>query len=90
MNAPALGTEPDRLLHRRPLAIAGAGSLPAVIVALPFVVLLALLVGGAGLALAAGAHDRAAARRAGMVTSVGFGLTVGPFVYILLALIAVS
>ena len=87
MNAPVVSTEPDRLLHRRPLAIAGACSLPAVVVALPVVVLLALLIGGAGLGLAVGARDETSAHRAGVITSVGFGLTVGPFVYLLLALI---
>ena len=87
MEAPALHSESHRLLHRGPLAVAGACSLPAVVVALPFVVLLSLLTGGAGLVRAAGARDAASARRAGVITSVGFGLTVGPSVYLLLTLI---
>lgn len=87
MNTSAVdaGTAQMPLLRRRPLVIAAAVSLAAVVLFLPFLVLAALIIGGVGVALAATAADERTARRATLACSIGFGLTVGPVVYLLLA-----
>lgn len=89
MNAPAFDARPDHLplLNRRPLSIAAAFSLATVVLVFVWLAVAAMLVGGAGVAVAARARTTSSAGRAAFVTSIGFGLAVGPSVYLLLAVI---
>ncbi len=86
--APEATTHPDiALLRRVPLIVAAIVSLATVILALVWLVVGAFVVAGAGLALVTLASTRAQARRASTVVSIGFGLAVGPAVYLLLAVV---
>lgn len=74
------------LLRRTPLVAGAVVSVFTVIVALTVLVAAAFTIGAGGLLLAARATTRQAAVRAAAVVSIGFGLAVGPAVYLLLAL----
>lgn len=73
------------LLRRGPLVATAIGSLATVILALVLLVVGAFVVAGVGLALATVASTRVHAYRASTLVSIGFGLAVGPAVYLLLA-----
>ncbi len=85
--APAGGGGDVTLLRRPPLVTAAIVSMILVIVALTVLVATALLAGAVGLTLAARATSRPSADRAATIVSIGFGLAVGPAVYLLLALV---
>ena len=81
-------TQPDpSLLRRAPLVISAIVSLATVIVALVVLVVAAFVVAGVGLTLASVASTRSRAHRAATIVSIGFGLAVGPAVYLLLAVV---
>lgn len=82
---PVTGAAETILIRRRPLVTGAVISLVTVIVFLVWLVLAAFFVGAVGLIAAATARTRVAADRAAGVTSFGFGLAVGPAVYMLLA-----
>ena len=73
------------LLRRAPLVAGAIVSMITVVVALTALVAAALLTGAVGLTLAARATGRPSADRAATIVSIGFGLAVGPAVYLLLA-----
>lgn len=75
------------LLRRAPLVAAAVVSVMTVIVALTVLVAAAFTIGGSGLLLAAWATSPPSADRAATIVSIGFGLAVGPAVYLLLALV---
>ncbi len=75
------------LLRRAPLVAAAVVSVMTVIVALTVLVAAALLAGAFGLVLASRATGRPSADRAATIVSIGFGLAVGPAVYLLLAVV---
>lgn len=75
------------LVRRAPLVIAALLSVITVIVALQVLASAALLTGAVGLMLAARATSRPSAERAATIVSIGFGLAVGPAVYLLLAVV---
>lgn len=75
------------VLRRAPLVIAAVVSVSTVIVALTVLVAAALLTGAVGLMLASRATGRPSADRAATIVSIGFGLAVGPAVYLLLAVV---
>ena len=83
-------THPDiSLLRRVPLIAAAIVSLATVILALVWLVVGAFVVAGIGLVLATFASTRVQAYRASALVSIGFGLAVGPAVYLLLAVVVV-
>jgi hypothetical protein len=85
-------TEPVEfaLLRRTPLIAAAAVSVVTVIVMLPWLVLLAFVVGAVGVGLSTRARTAPSAVRASRVLSIGFGLAVGPAVYMLLATVVAA
>ena len=81
-------THPDiTLLRLVPLIAAAVVSLATVILALVWLVVGAFVIAGAGFALATFAVTRSQAYRASTLVSIGFGLAVGPAVYLLLAVV---
>ncbi|NNE11825.1 MAG: hypothetical protein HKN41_06200 [Ilumatobacter sp.] len=85
MREPIRGAVEPTLLRRGPLLVGAGISVTTVIVLLPWLVVSAFVIGAIGLARAAFASGEPALSRSALLTSVGFGLAVGPAVYMLLA-----
>ncbi len=86
IEAPADDDGGVTLLRRAPLVAGAIASVITVIVALTVLVVASFAIGAVGLVLAGRATTRHAATRAAAIVSVGFGLAVGPAVYLLIAL----